>query len=124
MKYPKDLKYNEEHLWVKVERDEALIGITDYAQSKLGEILFVEMPDVGDELRINDELSVVESSKKASTILSPVSGEILEINERLDDEPEYINGAPYDAWIVRIGLNNKSELNDLFDAEQYKDILG
>lgn len=124
MKYPKDLKYNKEHLWVKVERDEALIGITDYAQNKLGEILFVEMPDVGDELRINDELSVVESSKKASTILSPVSGKILEINERLDDEPEYINGAPYDAWIVRIVLNNKSELDDLFDFKQYEDILG
>ncbi len=123
MKYPENLKYNEEHLWVKVDGDEALIGITDYAQDKLGEILFVEMPEEDDDLSAGEELGVVESSKQASTLLSPVSGKVLEINEKLDDEPEYVNEDAYDAWIVKVALSDKSELDNLLDSNQYQNTL-
>nr|AEI90772.1 glycine cleavage system H protein [Clostridium ragsdalei P11] len=102
MDFPKELKYSKEHTWAKIEGDTALIGISDFAQDQLGEILFVEMPDVGDEITQGVSLGVVESSKKASDVISPLSGEVLEINEKLDDEPEYINENAYDAWIVKI----------------------
>lgn len=120
MVYPDNLKYNKEHLWVKVEGDNAFIGISDYAQEKLGEILFVEMPEVGDVLELNREFAVVEASKKASTLSAPLSGEVLDINEKLDDEPEYINEQPYDAWIVKVRISNESDLVSLVDSVAYQ----
>ncbi|AGY75828.1 glycine cleavage system protein GcvH [Clostridium autoethanogenum] len=120
MNFPKELKYSKEHTWAKIEGDTALIGISDFAQDQLGEILFVEMPDVGDEITQGVSLGVVESSKKASDVISPLSGEVLEINEKLDDEPEYINENAYDAWIVKIKVKDSGEVKSLVDASEYE----
>lgn len=120
MNFPKELKYSKEHTWAKIEGDTALIGISDFAQDQLGEILFVEMPDVEDEITQGVSLGVVESSKKASDVISPLSGEVLEINEKLDDEPEYINENAYDAWIVKIKVKDSGEVKNLVDASEYE----
>lgn len=121
--YPENLKYYQKHTWVKVEGDTALIGITHYAQAKLGEILFVEMPEVGDELKVDKDFGVVESSKVASDLYAPISGEVLEINEKLEEEPEFINEEPYEAWIVKVQIADESELDALLSAESYEATL-
>ncbi|MCC5909307.1 MAG: glycine cleavage system protein GcvH [Clostridiaceae bacterium] len=121
--YPETLKYYKEHTWVKVEGDTALIGITHYAQDQLGEVLFVEMPDEDDTIKAGEEFGVVESSKVASDLIAPISGEVIEINEKLEDEPEYINEAPYDAWIAKIKIEDVEELNELLNVEDYKALL-
>ena len=100
----------------------AYIGITDYAQDQLGEVLFVEMPEVGDELTQGEEYGVVESSKVASDLVAPISGEVVEINDKLDDEPEYINEDPYDAWIVKIKVSDEDELESLLNSDGYESI--
>ncbi|MCT4509170.1 MAG: glycine cleavage system protein GcvH [Tepidibacter sp.] len=123
MNYPSTLKYTKNHTWVKIEGDEAYIGITDYAQDQLGEILFVEMPEVEDEIEKGEEFGVVESSKVASDLLAPISGEVLEINEKLDDEPEYMNENAYDAWIVKIKMKDISEVEELLDSNDYETAL-
>ena len=120
MDFPKELKYSKEHTWAKIEGDTALIGISDFAQDLLGEILFVEMPEVGDQITQGVSLGVVESSKKASDVISPLSGEVLEINEKLDDEPEYVNENAYDAWIVKIKVKDSGEVKNLVDASEYE----
>ncbi|MFC0906300.1 glycine cleavage system protein GcvH [Clostridium sp. MT-14] len=120
MNFPKELYYSKEHTWAKVEGDTALIGISDFAQEQLGEILFVEMPEVGDEVVKDSSFGVVESSKKASDTISPLSGEVIEINEKLDDEPEYINEDPYDAWIIKIKIKDESEIKDLLSSSEYE----
>ena len=123
MKTIASLKYSSKHTWVKIEGDIAVIGITDYAQEQLGEILFVEMPEVGDDITKDDEFGVVESSKIASDLIAPISGEVIEINEKLEDEPEFINEDAYDAWILKVKLSDESELDDLLDAENYESNL-
>ncbi|CAH2212420.1 glycine cleavage system protein GcvH [Tepidibacter aestuarii] len=123
MNCPSVLKYTKNHTWVKIEGDEAYIGITDYAQDQLGEILFVEMPEVEDEIEKGEEFGVVESSKVASDLLAPISGEVLEINEKLDDEPEYMNENAYDAWIIKIKINDMSEVDELLDSNDYETAL-
>ncbi|CAB1262225.1 glycine cleavage system protein GcvH [Clostridium sp. WLY-B-L2] len=120
MNFPEKLYYSKEHTWAKVEGDTALIGISDFAQEQLGEILFVEMPEVGDEVVKDSSFGVVESSKKASDTISPLSGEVVEINEKLDDEPEYINEDPYDAWIIKIKIKDDSEIKDLLSSSEYE----
>lgn len=120
MKVIPSLKYTSKHEWVRVEGEYAYIGITDFAQDQLGEVLFVEMPEVEDELTQDEDYGVVESSKVASDLVAPLSGEVVEINERLEDEPEYINEDPYDAWIVKIKISDTDELNSLLDAEGYE----
>lgn len=120
MNFPKELYYHAEHTWVKVEGDEALIGISDFAQDQLGEILFVEMPEVDDEITQGKSFGVVESSKKASDLIAPISGRVLEINEKLDDEAEYINEDPYDAWIIKVKVSDKEEISNLLSASQYE----
>lgn len=123
MKVIPSLRYSEKHEWVKIEGDVAVIGITDYAQDQLGEILFVEMPEVGDELTAGEEYGVVESSKVASDLIAPITGEVIEINEKLEDEPEAINEDAYDAWIVKVKLSDESELENLLSAEKYEGTL-
>lgn len=118
-----DRKYSPKHTWAKVEGDLVLIGITDFAQDQLGEVLFVEMPEVEDTLTKGEDFGVVESSKVASDLIATVSGEVVEINERLEDEPEYINEAPYDAWICKVKPDDLSELDDLLDAAGYEATL-
>ena len=120
MKVIPELRYSDKHTWVRVEGDYALVGITDFAQDQLGEVLFVEMPEVEDELTKGEDFGVVESSKVASDLIAPISGEVVEINERLEDEPEYINQDPYDAWIVKVKLSDADELESLLSPEDYE----
>ena len=116
------LYYSKEHEWIKVEGDVGIVGITDHAQSELGEIVFVELPGVGTEVSAGDSVATVESVKSASDIYTPVSGKIVEVNEKLSDDPSLINNSPYDeGWIFKIELSNKDELNDLMDAKAYSE---
>jgi len=118
---PDHYHYSEAHTWVHVDDDDvATIGITEYAQSELGEVVFVELPEVESEVSAGDEVSVVESVKTASDIQSPVSGEIISVNADLAETPELINSSPYDkGWIFKIRINNSSELDDLLNASDY-----
>jgi len=116
------LYYAESHEWVKVEAGFAFIGITDYAQDSLGEIVFIELPEEEDELELGGELGAIESVKAASDILSPVSGTVVEVNTNLEDGPELINEDAFTNWIVKVELSDKSELESLLNAEQYKEI--
>ncbi|MCM1030563.1 MAG: glycine cleavage system protein GcvH [Oscillibacter sp.] len=124
MNVPAELKYTKEHEWIRVEGDEAFVGITDYAQSQLGDIVFVECETVGDTLEAGDTFGTIEAVKTVSELYLPASGEVLEFNEALEDEPELVNKDPYGkGWIVKISLTDKSQINDLLDAEAYKAII-
>ncbi len=117
-----DLKYTDTHEWLKIKGDTVLIGITDHAQSELTDIVFAELPEVGKELKKGDELCVVESVKSVSEIYSPISGKVVGVNEKLEDTPETINESPYDdGWLVELEIKDKEELDDLLDAESYKE---
>lgn len=121
---PEELKYTEEHEWARVEDDIVVVGITDYAQEALGEIVFVELPSEGEELEIGDTFGGVESTKSVSDLFSPISGDIVEVNELLLDSPEDINTDPYgDGWIIKISPDNKEELDDLMDSSEYAEFL-
>lgn len=116
-----DLKYTDAHEWLKIKDNTAIIGITDYAQSELTDIVFAELPEVGKELIKGDELCVVESVKSVSEIYAPISGKVVRINEKLEDTPEMINESPYDdGWLVELEIKNERELEDLLDAGSYK----
>lgn len=120
-KLPKELKYAVSHEWVRHENGVVTVGITNFAQEALGDVVYVELPDVGDKLQATDEAGVVESVKAASDIYSPVSGEVIAINEELEDAPETINKDPYhDGWFYKIKMSDPSELDALMDADEYK----
>lgn len=124
MNVPAELKYTKEHEWIRVEGEEAVIGITDYAQSQLGDIVFVECETVGDTLKGEDTFGTVEAVKTVSDLYMPVAGEVLEFNQQLEDEPELVNKDPYgEGWIIRAKLKDKAELSRLLDAEAYKAII-
>ena len=119
-----DLKYTDSHEWLKVEGEIAKVGITDHAQSEMTDIVFVELPEVGKEVKKGDELCVVESVKSVSELYAPVSGKIANVNKKLEDTPETINESPYDeGWLVEIEVNDKSEIDSLLDADSYKKII-
>jgi len=119
-----DLKYTDTHEWLKLKGDTAVIGITDHAQTELTDIVFVELPEVGKEIKKGEELCVVESVKSVSEIYSPVSGKIVNVNEKLEDAPETVNEKPYDdGWLVELEIKDKSEIDALIDAESYKKSL-
>ena len=119
-KTPSELKYASSHEWVRVEGDVVVVGITDHAQEALGDLVYVELPDVGDTVAATDEAGVVESVKAASDIYAPVSGEIIAINEALADSPEIVNSDPYhDGWMYKIRMSDPAELEDLLTAEAY-----
>ncbi len=120
MKVLKDLLYTKDHEWVKVQGNEAYIGITDYAQHALGDIVFVDLPEIGQEFEAGDNFSAVESVKAASDIYIPISGKILNINEALSDDPALINQDPYENWLVLIEIKDESQLNDLMNSEEYE----
>lgn len=124
MSIPADLKYTKDHEWVKVlDGDEALIGITDFAQNSLGDITYVEVPDVGDRLAAGDTFGVVESVKAASDLYSPVDAEVLAVNEALEDSPESVNQSPYeDGWIIKVKVSDPASLGQLMDASAYEQI--
>ncbi|WP_315167932.1 glycine cleavage system protein GcvH [Metaclostridioides mangenotii] len=124
MKLLQDLKYSSDHEWVKVIDSETVyIGITDFAQDQLGEVLFVEMPEVGDEISIGEDFGVVESSKVASDLIAPINGEVIELNEVLEDEPESINEDPYESWIIKVKVSDAGEIEELLSADDYKATL-
>ncbi|MGD8397291.1 MAG: glycine cleavage system protein GcvH [Anaerolineae bacterium] len=124
MKTKQDLLYDKDHEWVRVEGDEAIIGISDYAQDQLSDVVYVELPDIGDSFERGEVFAVVESVKAASDVYMPVSGEVLEMNEDLEDSPELVNQDPYgEAWFVRVALADPSEVDDLMDAGQYESYL-
>ena len=118
------LYYSESHEYVKVEGNEAYIGITDYAQHELGNVVYVDMPDVDDELVAGEEFGAVESVKAASDLLAPVSGIVTAVNDDLEDNPEHINQDAFASWIVKVKLTNKDELNQLMDVNAYKKFTG
>ena len=121
MELPKELKYTDEHEWVLVEDNVATIGITDYAQGELGDIVFVELPNVDDEVKQADPFGTIEAVKAVSDLFSPVSGKIVGVNEMLQDQPEIINASPYDdGWMIKIELSDVSELDSLLSADDYK----
>ena len=124
MNIPKDLKYSAEHEWVKVDGDIAYIGITDFAQSELGDIVFVEFPELGDTFSIGDVFGTVEAVKTVADLFAPISGEIIEINDSLGNKPESINVDAYNnGWIVKVKIGNSEELENLLDPESYKGLL-
>ena len=121
METPADLRYSEEHEWVRMDGDVATIGITAYAQDSLGDIVFVELPAAGRSLAVGDGFGVVESVKAVSDVYSPVSGEIVEVNAALETAPEQVNNAPYgDGWMIKIRVSDPSALDKLMDAEAYE----
>jgi len=120
METPADLRYSEEHEWVRMEGDVATIGITAYAQDSLGDIVFVELPAAGRLLAVGDGFGVVESVKAVSDVYSPVSGEITEVNAALETAPEQVNNAPYtDGWMIKVRVSDPATLDKLMDAEAY-----
>lgn len=120
MNTPKELLYTTDHEWVKVDGDKAYMGITDYAQHHMGDIVFVELPEVDAEVALGESIAVVESVKAVSSVFSPVSGTIIEANEELEESPETLNEDPYGKYIAVISLSNKDELNELMSAEAYE----
>jgi glycine cleavage system H protein len=124
MEFPEDLKYSKEHEWVLVEDNVATVGITDYAQDQLGDIVFVEMPAIGDKVSKEDAFGVVESVKAVSDIYAPVSGKVLEVNDDLPDNPEMVNEDPYgDGWMIKIEMNDPEELQDLMTSAEYEEYV-
>lgn len=121
---PKELRYSEEHEWVKQEGEQVRIGITDFAQSELGDIVFVELPEVGDEVTADEPFGSVESVKTVSELYSPVTGKVVAVNEDLSDSPEFVNESPYEkAWMIVVELSDTAELDKLMTAEQYEEMV-
>ena len=124
MNIPKELRYSQEHEWARVEGNTVRIGITDLAQSELGDIVFVELPEVGAQLTANEPFGSVESVKTVSELYAPISGKVVAVNEELNDNPEYVNESPYDkAWMIIIEPSDLSELDNLLTAEQYEQMI-
>lgn len=122
--YPKDLKYAREHEWVRVDGDIAVVGISDFAQDQLGEVVYVDLPSVGDTVTAGETFGEVESVKSVSELFSPLSGEITEVNDALSDAPETVNDDPYgDGWMIRIKMSDPDELGELLDAAGYEAFL-
>lgn len=124
-KFPKELQYTQTHEWIRVEEDgNIVVGITEHAQSQLGELVFIELPDIGIRIHASDEVCVVESVKAASDVYSPLSGKIIAINEDLEESPSLVNSDPYgDGWLFRLEPLDPEEFNDLLDADRYEQYL-
>ena len=122
---PTELKYTKEHEWIRLDDEgNAVVGITDHAQELLGDMVYVELPEVEEAIATGDETGVVESVKAASDIYAPISGEILEVNEELGDSPEYVNSEPYDSgWLYKMTVGNEGDLNELLSADEYADLI-
>ena len=124
MNIPAELKYTKDHEWVRIEGDEAVIGITDFAQSELGDIVFVEVETEGESIKSEEIFGSVEAVKTVSDLFMPLSGEVLSFNSELEDAPEVVNSDPYgEGWIIRVKISDKSEVDTLLSAEQYKDLI-
>ena len=124
MSTPKDLRYSKEHEWIKVEDGKVRVGITHFAQSELGDIVFVELPQVGDEIQLNEPFGSVESVKTVSELYAPISGKVVEINSELEDSPEYVNESPYEkAWMIVVEPTDLSQVDALLTPEQYDELI-
>lgn len=124
MNVPKDLRYSKEHEWVRVEDGKVRVGITDFAQSELGDIVFVELPEIGIEVTAGEPFGSVESVKTVSELYAPVSGKVIEVNEELEDNPEYVNESPYDqAWMIVIEPSDLAEVDNLLTPEAYEEMI-
>ena len=125
MKFPENLKYSKDHEWILVDGDTATVGITEFAQSELGEIVYVDVTSEGDTVDKDEMFGSIEAVKTVSDLMMPVTGEVLEFNTRLEDEPELVNTDPYgDGWIITISITDAAELDDLFDAPAYEEFVG
>ncbi len=125
MDTPEELKYSKDHEWIRVEGDVCTIGITDYAQGELGDVVYVEMPETGSSISKGESFGTIEAVKAVSEVYSPVSGEVVEINDKLEGEPALVNQSPYgDGWMIKLKLTNPDELSDLMDAAAYKEMIG
>jgi len=125
MMVPKELKYTEEHEWARVEDDIVTVGLTDYAQNELGDIVFVELPNEGETLVQSEPFGTVEAVKAVSEIFAPVSGEVVKVNDALDETPQLINQDPYEeGWLVKVRLSDAGELEHLLGPDQYRELIG
>ena len=123
-KFPNDINYTSTHEWIKIENNFGTVGITDYAQHQLGDIVFIELPDVGMVFEKGSNAAEIESVKAVGDVLMPLSGEIIETNDNLTNNPELINKSPYkDGWIIKIKINHNDEIGDLLSLEQYKELI-
>jgi glycine cleavage system H protein len=123
MEFPENLKYTKDHEWVRVEGDVAFVGISDYAQGELGDIVYVEVETEGESLDKEEVFGTIEAVKTVSDLFMPISGEVIEINTSLEDSPESINAAPYENWIIKVKISDSSELEDLLTSESYADLV-
>ena len=122
MNTPNDIKYTKEHEWISLDGETATIGITDYAQSQLGDIVFVEFPDINSEINQNETFGVIEAVKTVADLFAPVSGEIIEVNSSLEDSPNFINSDPYGSgWIIKVKINDLNEYNGLMSSDVYEE---
>ncbi|MBT8304942.1 MAG: glycine cleavage system protein GcvH [Bacteroidia bacterium] len=125
MNIPEELKYTKDHEWIKIDGDIAIVGITDFAQGELGDIVYVEIETVDETLEAEEVFGTVEAVKTVSDLFLPLSGEIIEFNEQLEDEPEKVNSDPYgEGWMVKIKFSDASQVDDLLSSEEYKEIIG
>ena len=125
MNVPQDLRYTKEHEWVKLDGDVLTVGVTDFAQSELGDIVFVEVDSVGDSVDADEVFGTIEAVKTVSDLFMPVSGEVLELNAKLEDDPELVNTDPYgDGWLIKIKVSDTSSIESLLDAATYGDLIG
>ncbi len=125
MNFPEELKYTKDHEWVKIENDVAIIGVTDFAQSELGDIVFIEVETVGETVEQEDIFGTIEAVKTVSDLFSPLTGEVLEFNEELEDSPEKVNEDPYnEGWIIKLQASDLSEVDGLLSATEYKELIG
>src|SRR5678815_2698226 len=123
MAYPDDLKYSKDHEWVRIKGDTADVGITDYAQQQLGDVVYVDLPEVGRRLTAGESFGSIESVKAVSELFSPMSGEVVEVNPALKEHPEAVNSAPHETWMVRVKLSDPSATGNLLDSAQYETLL-
>lgn len=124
MPYPSEYLYSKDHEWLRVEDDTCVLGITTYAQEELGEIVFVDLPDTGEAFSASDEVGTIESVKAVAEVYTPVSGEVIEVNSALEDEPEKVNDDPHgDGWLLKLRMGDKSELDGLMNAEKYEEFV-
>ena len=125
MEIKENLSYTNDHEWIKIDGNTALVGITDFAQSELGDIVFIEVETIGEDLDKNEVFGTVEAVKTVSDLFTPVSGKVLEFNSALEDNPELVNESPYeDGWIVKMEISNLDEISDLLDSKAYKSLIG
>ncbi len=124
MSYPADLKYTKDHEWVRLNGDTALVGVTDFAQRQLGDVVYLDLPDVGRTVTAGESFGSIESVKAVSDLFAPLSGEVVEVNEALKSQPEAVNTAPHETWMIRVRVSDAAQLSALLDVTAYEGLLG